>query len=98
MLEVHTAGSWLVLGRFLARSGQNLGKSWQDLANISDEKLRKAKTSPREPKGGQRMTKNAKKKAQREPKGAKRKAKGSQNEPKWRPKAAQGEGKQIQKR
>ena len=97
MLEVHTAGSWLVLGSFLSRSGQNLGKilarSCQNFASAGDEKLRKAKTTPSEPKGGQRLTKSDKRKpkgSQREakgrPKGAKRSQKGGQREPRGSPK------------
>ena len=97
MLEVHTAGSWLVLGKFLARSRQNLGKisarSRRNFASAGDEKLWGLKTIPREPKGGQRMTKSRNKKpkgSQREPKGrpkgAKRSQKGGQREPRGSPK------------
>ena len=91
MLEVHTAGSRLVLGWFSARSRQNLGKilarSRRNFASAGDEVLRDPKQpqgSPKEAKACQKAAKGTPKAAkgtqkgrQREPKGAKREAKGS---------------------
>ena len=91
MLGVHTAGSRRVLGGFSARSRQNLGKilarSGSNFASAGDETLW-GKTTPREPKGSERMTKSIKREptaSQREPKGrrtgAKRSRKGCHRKP-----------------
>ena len=105
MLEVHTAGSWLVLGKFLARSRQNLGKisatSRRNFGSSGDQGLRgdpkqpqgspkEAKECQKAAKGRPKAAKGSQKRGQREPKGAKREAKGSQRKPKGRPKGAQG--------
>ena len=100
MLEVHTAGSWLVLGKFLARSWQNLGnilaRSRQNFASAGEEKLwrpDKLQEAERKPKDDKKHQKGA----HRRPKGAKREAKRSQKELKGRPKGAQRETKLAKK-
>ena len=94
MLVVHTAGSWLVLGKFLERSQQNLGK----ILARSRPLAKKSFGGPKNSKEAERKPKDDKKHqqgAQRRPKGAKMEAKRRQKEPKGRPKGTQGEAKQA---